>query len=120
MGLNQKSKEAKPEKKSDGKEEAVCEEIPMLIFKRWKKLESDFYKPKEGVFDISKIPDIYYSIRYDLLHSKKMVEANKEICEELFDCSQRLAAFLIPAEYGLTDQERANSSLTVILNFLNN
>jgi len=118
MGLNQKSKESKPEKKSDFKDEPVCEEIPMLIFKRWKKLESDFYKPKEGVFDISKIPDIYYSIRYDLLHSKKMVEANKEICEELFDCSQRLAAFVIPAEYGLTDQERANSSLTIIANLV--
>jgi len=91
----------------------VCEEVPILIFKRWKKLENDFYKPKLGTFDLSKVPDIYYSIRYDILHSKKMVEANKDLCLELFDCSQRLAAFVIPAEYGLDDQERSCTGLAV-------
>jgi inositol hexakisphosphate/diphosphoinositol-pentakisphosphate kinase len=53
-----------------------------------------------------------------MLHSKNMVEANKEICEELFDCSQRLATFVIPAEYGLTVKERAGSSLTIISNLV--
>lgn len=105
--------EKKHEIKPDDQTTPPCEEVPILIFKRWKKLESDFYKTKEGRFDISKVPDIYYSVRYDLLHSRKMVEANKELCAELLECSQKLAHFVIPAEYGLTDQERVDTSLHV-------
>ncbi len=38
-----------------------------LMINRWGKLEKDF-KLKDGQFDISKIPDIYDCIKYDLLH----------------------------------------------------
>ena len=117
--INKPSKAKEPSKG----EENICEEVPILIYKRWKKLESDFYKVKEGKFDISKVPDIYYSIRYDVLHSKKLVESNKELCLELLECAKKLAYFVIPAEYGLTDKERIKASLPVrcivltILNF---
>jgi len=114
-----KLKDIQTEKKADSKtEDQKCEEVPILVFKRWKKLESDFYRPKAGIYDISKIPDIYYSIRYDILHSTKLLEANKEICNELLSCSQKLANFVIPGEYGLSDQERIDASLHIVTNLL--
>ena len=45
------------------------EETLQLMVNRWKKLEKDF-KLKNGRFDISKIPDIYDCIKYDLLHNR--------------------------------------------------
>ena len=41
-----------------------------LMINRWTKLEKDF-KSKTGYFDISKIPDIYDCIKYDLLHNNR-------------------------------------------------
>lgn len=114
---NTKLQDIKTDKKPDAQEQK-CEEVSILIYKRWKKLESDFYKPKEGTYDISKVPDIYYSIRYDILHSKRLYEANKEICIELLECAQKLSNFVIPAEYGLTDQERIGTSLHIVTNLL--
>ncbi len=45
------------------------EETLQLMVTRWGKLEKDF-KLKTGLFDISKIPDIYDCIKYDLLHNR--------------------------------------------------
>ena len=45
------------------------EETLQLMVNRWKKLEKDFML-KDGRFDISKIPDIYDCIKYDLLHNR--------------------------------------------------
>ena len=42
-----------------------------LMVRRWAKLEKDFLN-KNGVFDISKIPDIYDCIKYDLLHNSSI------------------------------------------------
>lgn len=44
-------------------------ETLQLMLNRWKKLEKDF-KQNHGRFDISKIPDIYDCIKYDLLHNR--------------------------------------------------
>jgi len=44
-------------------------ETLQLMVNRWSKLEKDF-KQAEGKFDISKIPDIYDCIKYDLLHNR--------------------------------------------------
>ncbi len=41
-----------------------------LMARRWGKLEKDFL-PKTGVFDISKIPDIYDCIKYDVQHNRQ-------------------------------------------------
>ena len=41
-----------------------------LMLRRWSKLERDFYDVHKQKFDICKIPDIYDSIKYDLLHNK--------------------------------------------------
>ena len=43
------------------------EESLTLFYKRWYKLEYDFLQKDQ--FNISKIPDIYDSVTYDLLHN---------------------------------------------------
>lgn len=45
----------------------------LLMFKRWEKINKDFFSKKKGKYEISKIPDIYDCIRYDLIHNLKMM-----------------------------------------------
>ena len=44
----------------------------LMMYDRWRKLERAMYKPKDDTFDISKVPDIYDSIKYDALHNKHL------------------------------------------------
>lgn len=64
-----------------------------LLIRRWAKLEKDF-KMKDGRFDVSKIPDIYDCIKYDLQHNQKTIQY--EGAKELFECSKALADIVIP------------------------
>ncbi|XP_035824670.1 inositol hexakisphosphate and diphosphoinositol-pentakisphosphate kinase 2 [Aplysia californica] len=74
-----------------------------LLIRRWAKLEKDF-RLKNGRFDISKIPDIYDCIKYDLQHNQKTLQFKR--AQELFMCSKALADIVIPQEYGITKEER--------------
>lgn len=49
---------------------------------------------KDGRFDVSKIPDIYDCIKYDLQHNQKTIQY--EGAKELFECSKALADIVIP------------------------
>ena len=44
-----------------------------LLIRLWAKLEKDF-RMKDGRFEISKIPDIYDCIKYDLQHNQKTLQ----------------------------------------------
>lgn len=44
----------------------------LLMFDRWRKLERALYSKKDDTFDISKIPDVYDSIKYDCIHNKHL------------------------------------------------
>lgn len=44
-----------------------------LMLRRWTKLEKDFYDKKKEKFEISKIPDIFDSIKYDLMHNRNIL-----------------------------------------------
>lgn len=68
-----------------------------LLIRRWAKLEKD-YKLKNGNYDISKIPDIYDCIKYDLQHNQKTLLFDR--AEELFMCSKALADIVIPQVSG--------------------
>jgi inositol-hexakisphosphate/diphosphoinositol-pentakisphosphate 1-kinase len=43
-----------------------------MMFDRWRKLERALYSQKDDTFDISKIPDVYDSIKYDCIHNKHL------------------------------------------------
>ncbi|NWQ83120.1 VIP1 kinase, partial [Columbina picui] len=63
-----------------------------LMLQRWSKLERDF-RMKNGRYDISKIPDIYDCIKYDVQHNCAL---KLEGTAELFKLSKALADVIIP------------------------
>ncbi|XP_036134893.1 inositol hexakisphosphate and diphosphoinositol-pentakisphosphate kinase 2 isoform X3 [Molossus molossus] len=73
-----------------------------LMLRRWSKLEKDF-KTKNGRYDISKIPDIYDCIKYDVQHNGSLKLENTM---ELYGLSKSLADIVIPQEYGITKAEK--------------
>ncbi|XP_069191270.1 inositol hexakisphosphate and diphosphoinositol-pentakisphosphate kinase 2 isoform X29 [Procambarus clarkii] len=92
------------------KEDQKTKELPLyhgesweLMQRRWAKLEKDF-RTKNTKFDISKIPDIYDCIKYDLQHNNHTLQF--EYAEELYKCAKYLADIVIPQEYGMTPQEK--------------
>ena len=64
-----------------------------LMGRRWGKIEKDFYT-KNKIFDISKIPDIYDCIKYDLQHNQHTLQF--EHAEELYIYAKYLADIVIP------------------------
>ncbi|KAJ0966242.1 hypothetical protein J5N97_027380 [Dioscorea zingiberensis] len=75
----------------------------LLMFARWKKLERDLYNERKDRFDITQIPDVYDSCKYDLLHNAHL---NLEGLDELFKVAQSLADGVIPNEYGINPEHK--------------
>ncbi|XP_041442750.1 inositol hexakisphosphate and diphosphoinositol-pentakisphosphate kinase 2 isoform X3 [Xenopus laevis] len=73
-----------------------------LMLQRWSKLERDF-RMKNGRYDISKIPDIYDCVKYDVQHNSSL---KLEGTDELFKISKSLADVIIPQEYGINKEEK--------------
>ncbi|CAI5975842.1 unnamed protein product [Closterium sp. NIES-64] len=71
----------------------------LLIFARWKKLERDIYNPRKDRFNISKIPDVYDSAKYDLVHNRHL---GLKGLDELYLLAKEMANGVIPNEYGIT------------------
>ena len=44
----------------------------LLMFDRWRKLLKAFHNEKKKQYDISKIPDIYDSAKYDAIHNSHL------------------------------------------------
>ncbi|XP_050971135.1 inositol hexakisphosphate and diphosphoinositol-pentakisphosphate kinase 1 isoform X2 [Labeo rohita] len=73
-----------------------------MMLQRWSKLERDF-RMKSGRYDISKIPDIYDCVKYDVQHNSSL---GLEDTLELFKLSRALANIVIPQEYGINKVEK--------------
>nr|XP_055065344.1 inositol hexakisphosphate and diphosphoinositol-pentakisphosphate kinase 2 isoform X8 [Misgurnus anguillicaudatus] len=73
-----------------------------LMLRRWSKLEKDF-KMKNGRYNISKIPDIYDCIKYDVQHNSSLKLNNTM---EIYRLSKALADIVIPQEYGIAQAEK--------------
>uniref|UniRef100_A0A8C7YWV4 Inositol hexakisphosphate and diphosphoinositol-pentakisphosphate kinase n=1 Tax=Oryzias sinensis TaxID=183150 RepID=A0A8C7YWV4_9TELE len=73
-----------------------------LMLQRWSKLERDF-RMKNGRYDISKIPDIYDCVKYDVIHNATL---GLQDTLELFRLSRALADIVIPQEYGINRVEK--------------
>ncbi|KAJ3592979.1 hypothetical protein NHX12_005317 [Muraenolepis orangiensis] len=73
-----------------------------LMLQRWSKLERDF-RMKSGRYDISKIPDVYDCVKYDVIHNSSL---GLEDTLELFRLSRALADIVIPQEYGINKAEK--------------
>ncbi|XP_055274317.1 inositol hexakisphosphate and diphosphoinositol-pentakisphosphate kinase 1 isoform X6 [Moschus berezovskii] len=73
-----------------------------LMLQRWSKLERDF-RQKSGRYDISKIPDIYDCVKYDVQHNGSL---GLHGTAELLRLSKALADVVIPQEYGISREEK--------------
>ncbi|XP_041753309.1 inositol hexakisphosphate and diphosphoinositol-pentakisphosphate kinase 2 isoform X6 [Coregonus clupeaformis] len=73
-----------------------------LMLRRWAKLEKDF-RMKNGRYNISKIPDIYDCIKYDVQHNSSLNLTNTM---EIYRLSKALADIVIPQEYGIAQPEK--------------
>ena len=92
------------------------EEKVILIYKRYFKLYNDFYDKKKNKFDISKIPDIYDNIKYDIIHNKTIIG---ETAIELYQEITILADFVMPLEYGIKIDEKIKIGIKFIKPLLN-
>ena len=89
-----------------------CEEEKIvLIYKRYVKLFNDFYDNKKNKFDISKIPDIYDNIKYDIIHNKFIIG---DTAFELYKIINDLADFVMPLEYGIKLEEKIKIGIKFI------
>ncbi|KAL1291439.1 hypothetical protein AAHE18_20G201200 [Arachis hypogaea] len=75
----------------------------LLMYARWNKLERELYNERKERFDITQIPDVYDSCKYDLLHNAHL---NLEGLDELFKVAQALADGVIPNEYGINPEQK--------------
>jgi len=85
---------------------ADCEcETHLLMFKRWKKIEEDFFKKNketgEEIYDISKLPEICDNIKYDMIHYPELRSDTK--LESLLRLAQMMCMINVPFEYGITN-----------------
>ncbi|CAF0765321.1 unnamed protein product, partial [Rotaria sordida] len=83
-----------------------------LCLRRWLKLGKDFYDARKDKFNISKVPDIYDSIKYELLHNKDALQF--PYAEDLYVCSKALADIVVPQEYGVTIEEKLSIARGII------
>ncbi|WIA10709.1 hypothetical protein OEZ85_010886 [Tetradesmus obliquus] len=70
----------------------------LLMFDRWRKLLKSFFSEKKQQFDISKVPDIYDSAKYDAIHNSHL---QLTCLKELYGVARTLASVVVPHEYGL-------------------
>jgi len=82
------------------------------MLRRWSKLEKDFYNNKKEKFEISKIPDIFDSIKYDLMHNRSIL--NFENAYSLYSYTKALADIVIPGEYGITKDEKLRIAQAIV------
>ncbi|KAH9622828.1 hypothetical protein KSS87_021542 [Heliosperma pusillum] len=75
----------------------------LLMSARWRKLVRDLYNERKERYDITHIPDVYDSCKYDLLHNSHL---NLEGLDELFKVAQLLADGVIPNEYGINPAQK--------------
>ncbi|EDL28046.1 histidine acid phosphatase domain containing 2A, isoform CRA_a [Mus musculus] len=87
-----------------------------LMLQRWSKLERDF-RQKSGRYDISKIPDIYDCVKYDVQHNGSL---GLQGTAELLRLSKALADVVIPQETQDAQWQRALAYLSAIseLNYM--
>eukprot|EP00048_Salpingoeca_helianthica_P003890 m.71548 g.71548 ORF g.71548 m.71548 type:complete len:1135 (+) comp12954_c0_seq1:1094-4498(+) len=79
------------------------DESVKLFLYRWEKLEKDFYNKKKDHFDVSKIPDIYDQLKYDVYHNSHL---DLPEIKEMFLLAQALADVTVVQEYGITRAEK--------------
>uniref|UniRef100_A0A7E4V0P5 Inositol hexakisphosphate and diphosphoinositol-pentakisphosphate kinase n=1 Tax=Panagrellus redivivus TaxID=6233 RepID=A0A7E4V0P5_PANRE len=84
-----------------------------LAESRWGKELREFRKNKKDAdgnstidFDISKIPDIYDNIKYDMEHNPELGINNEGEFERMYLCVKNMADIVVPQEYGISEESK--------------
>uniref|UniRef100_A0A914P998 Inositol hexakisphosphate and diphosphoinositol-pentakisphosphate kinase n=1 Tax=Panagrolaimus davidi TaxID=227884 RepID=A0A914P998_9BILA len=84
-----------------------------LAESRWSKELREFRRTKKDEegntmidFDISKIPDIYDNIKYDLEHNPELGINNECEFERMYVCVKNMADIVVPQEYGISEESK--------------
>lgn len=80
------------------------------MLERWEKLYRDFYSEKSASYDLSKIPDIFDCIKYDLLHNHHL---GFRYGKELYDLAKAFAGCYVPQEYGMEISDKQSIGVKV-------
>ena len=74
-----------------------------LMTDRWEKIFKDFFSHKTSKYDLSKVPDVYDMIRFDILHNSHLKLLGMK---ELFELSSILESSVVPQEYGIDRNDK--------------
>ena len=99
-------KKTDKKKRRDSWEPSNAETL-LLHYGRWAKLKREFFKPKKGAFDTTKIPDLYDNAMYDMLHNQHL---NLLSLPALYATARALAAYVVPQEYGAQPDDKVRTS----------
>ena len=110
---------------------------------RWAKLIKDFYKPKKGTFDTTKVPDLYDNALYDMVHNRHLqLGSLPEVCAaaalqptpshpvptpphpsplprsftstpQVYGAARTLASYVVPQEYGVAAQDKVEIGVKI-------
>ncbi|CAJ0593139.1 unnamed protein product [Cylicocyclus nassatus] len=80
-----------------------------LAERRWSKELREFRRENKGgdvEYDISKIPDIYDNIKYDMEHNPDLCINNEGEFERMYLCVKNMADIVVPQEYGIRKENK--------------
>ena len=86
------------------------DETALLHYGRWAKLKREFYKPKKGQFDTTKIPDLYDNAVYDMLHNQHL---GLQSLPPIYAIARALAAYVVPQEYGTEPVDKVKVGICI-------
>lgn len=73
---------------------------------RWDKVSIDLHDPESNTWDVTKIGDIYDSIRFDVIHMSDILRKLSVPMEDLLSNSKALADFWVTQEYGISHADK--------------
>ncbi|GLD94873.1 hypothetical protein PINS_up003498 [Pythium insidiosum] len=97
-------------KNSDEKCPLYMGETFSLMSERWEKLYRDMYSSKSERYDLSKLPDVYDCIKYDLLHN---AHVGLRHAHDLYRLAEAFASVYVPQEYGMEIAEKQSIGIKV-------
>ncbi|XXQ37278.1 Inositol hexakisphosphate and diphosphoinositol-pentakisphosphate kinase [Plasmodiophora brassicae] len=83
-----------------------------LLLMRWKRMYKCLFDSSTGVWDVTKVPDIFDSALYDMLHNADRLPELKELLGPVHHNARILADFVVPQEFGISlDEKRSLAAM---------
>lgn len=89
-------------------------ETLLLMQERWTKLVNSFYNSHTHKLDATKVPDLYDSIKYDVLHNLAFLQKLHPDIRHVYTTIKTVADFVIPQEYGVLRKEKLEMGKKIV------